>query len=122
MSNTTMHQILHGAQLNLARFDLVSIRLVVLCQETGSLSEAARIAHMSKSNASQRLASLESSVRQQLFVRDYRGLRPTPAGRVFATHGRTILEELGALNSQMLNLSMDLPHELSLRKNLFDTR
>lgn len=117
-----MHQIRHCAQLNLARFDLVSIRLVVLCQETGSLSEAARIAHMSKSNASQRLASLEMSVRQQLFVRDHQGLRPTTAGQVFASHGRTILEELGALNSQMLDLAMDLPPEISLRKNLFETK
>ena len=47
---------------NLARYDLVSIRLAVVCAETGSLSEAARLLHMSLSGASHRLSSLEEAL------------------------------------------------------------
>lgn len=87
--------------VNLARFDLVSIQLVVLCAQRGSLSVAAKLAHMSKSTASQRLASLEMSFGQQLFYREARGLRPTPAGLAFATRSQVILSEIRQLGSQL---------------------
>lgn len=65
-----------GIPMNLARFDLISIRLVVLCAERGSLAAVAKLAHMSKSAASHRLANLELCFGQQLFHRDHR--RATP--------------------------------------------
>ncbi|MEP7299410.1 MAG: LysR family transcriptional regulator [Burkholderiales bacterium] len=89
---------------NLARFDLVSIRLAVLCAEWGSLSVAARSANMSKSNASHRLSNLELGVGTQLFLRDHRGLHPTEAGSVFVAHGSAILQRIDQLDKQLASL------------------
>ncbi|MEP6876899.1 MAG: LysR family transcriptional regulator [Burkholderiales bacterium] len=89
---------------NLARFDLVSIRLAVLCAEWGSLSVAARSANMSKSNASHRLSNLEIGVGTQLFLRDHRGLHPTEAGSAFVAHGRAILQRIDQLDKQLASL------------------
>ena len=80
--------------VNLARIDLTSIRLVVLCAETGSLSAAARLAHLSISGASHRLSLLEESLGTTLFERHRRGLRPTRGGQMVASNGRLMLSLL----------------------------
>ncbi|MDB5844713.1 MAG: LysR family transcriptional regulator, partial [Polaromonas sp.] len=67
---------------NLARFDLVSIRLAVDCAQTGSLTAAARGAHLALGAASRRLRELEDALGEPLFERHARGLVPTAAGRV----------------------------------------
>ena len=96
--------------INLARFDLVTIRLAVLCAESGSLSAAAKLAHCSISAGSQRLAALEAALGKPLFVRDHRGLHPTQAGDLFVHHARIILGDLEVLEWQMARLgSGDLP-------------
>jgi len=82
---------------NLARLDLVSIRLAVYCDDTGSLSAAARRAHMSLSRASHRLSALESSVGIRLFDRHCHGLRATDAGAVFVSHARPLLRAVEQL-------------------------
>ena len=48
--------------MNLQRLDFASIRLVVLCAESGSLSEAPRRCHLSLSGASHRLKAFEDAV------------------------------------------------------------
>ncbi len=74
--------------INVAGIDFVSVRLVVLCAELGSLSAAARRGHLSLSSASHRLSNLEDFFGTRLFERDYRGLHVTEAGAVFVAHGR----------------------------------
>jgi DNA-binding transcriptional LysR family regulator len=96
----------HAAQgrrgaINLARIDLASIRLVVLCAESGSLSAAARLAHVSVSGASHKVSCLEESLGAKLFERHRRGLRPTRHGQMVANSGRL-----------MLNLVEHLVHSL----------
>lgn len=66
--------------LNLQRLDLASVRLVVLCAELGSLSEAAKRSHLSVSGASHRLKAFEEAMGFDVFVRHRRGLRLTPRG------------------------------------------
>lgn len=80
--------------MNLARFDLVSVHMAVLCAELGSLSAAARRVHCSLSTASYRLASLEQSVGTQLFSRDQRGLQTTRTGELFVRHAKSILDHV----------------------------
>lgn len=80
--------------MNLAGIDFVSLRLVVLCAECGSLSVAAKHAHMSLSCASHRLSTAEEVFGARLFERDYRGLQPTQAGAVFVSHARASLNIL----------------------------
>ena len=86
---------------NLARFDLVSIRLAVACVQTGSLSAAARDAHLALAAASRRIKALESALGDTLFQRHARGLTPTAAGRVFVKHGLTLLQTMAQLGSEL---------------------
>ena len=51
---------------NLARFDLVSIRLAVSCAQTGSLTAAARSAHLALAAASRRIRELEEALGEPL--------------------------------------------------------
>jgi DNA-binding transcriptional LysR family regulator len=67
--------------MNLQRLDLASIRLVVLCAESGSLSEAARRCHLSLPGASHRLKAFEDAMGEPVFQRHRRGLRITTRGR-----------------------------------------
>lgn len=88
------------AAINFARFDLVSIRLVVLCAQYGSLSNAAMEAHCAVSTASHRISAIEDSLGQALFVRTGRGMELTPAGAVFVQHGRQILAHLAQIDRE----------------------
>ncbi|HSV79437.1 MAG TPA: LysR family transcriptional regulator [Ramlibacter sp.] len=95
-----------SGNVNLARFDLVSMRLAVLCAETGSLSAAARRAHCSLSTGSHRLSALEDSFGAQLFTRDHRGLQPTEAGELFLAHARSILERIELMSRQVRSAAL----------------
>ncbi|WP_171020090.1 LysR family transcriptional regulator [Hydrogenophaga sp. 2FB] len=77
--------------INLARFDLVSVRLAVLCADMGSLSAAVKRLHCSLSTGSYRLSMLEDALGTQLFMRDHRGLHLTDTGSLLVHHCRAIL-------------------------------
>src|SRR4051812_38613336 len=93
-----------GSLYNLARFDLVSIRLVVDCVQHGSLSAAAREAHLALAAASRRMRELEDAIGEPLFERHGRGLLPTAAGRVFARHAVGLLQSLEQMGSELADL------------------
>jgi len=86
---------------NLARVDLVSLRLVLLCTELGSLSRAAAASNLSLSGASGRVARIERAYGRQLFIRQARGLAPTREGEIVAQHARRMLEVLGEMNRSL---------------------
>lgn len=71
--------------VNLARVDLITMKLATLCADLGSLSAAAARAHMSVSGASHRLAAFEGMLGCQIFERHHRGMLPTQ-------HGLSVLE------------------------------
>ena len=102
------------AAYNLARFDLVSIRLAVACFQTGSLSAAARDSHLALAAASRRIKELESALGDALFERHARGLLPTPAGRVFVKHGRTLLQTMEQLGAELGDLRHGIAHHIRL--------
>ena len=88
-------------RLNLARLDLTSIRLVVLCAETGSLSAAARESNCTLSAGSQRLSALEEALGRRLFIREPRGMQPTDAGHLVVEYGKAILEQVELMRSHV---------------------
>lgn len=92
------------APLNLARFDFVTFYLVVLCAEHGSLCEAAKAAHISKSAASHRISTLEDHIGKKLFYRHHNGLELTAAGVLCAERGRKILDEVRGLNLRLASM------------------
>jgi DNA-binding transcriptional LysR family regulator len=102
------------ATYNLARFDLVSIRLAVACFQTGSLSAAARDSHLALAAASRRIKELENALGDALFERHARGLLPTPAGRVFVKHGLTLLQTMEQLGAELGDLRQGIARHISL--------
>lgn len=105
-----------GAAPNLARFDLVSLRLVVLCAELGSLSAAARSGHLSVSGASSRLSRLEEAFGTALFRRHWRGLAPTKEGEIVAAQADLMLGLLHEMNDSLHRMRMSTPSALALRQ------
>ena len=99
---------------NLARFDLVSIRLAVACAQTGSLTAAARDSHLALAAASRRIRELEGALGDALFERHARGLLPTPAGRVFVKHGLTLLQTMEQLGTELADLRLGLSRHIRL--------
>jgi len=100
--------------LNIARFDLVTMRLAVLCAESGSLSAASKRAHCSISAGSQRLSALEATIGKPLFIRDHRGLHVTQVGELFVAHARLILNELEVLKAQVSAVVREAPEDTAL--------
>ena len=102
------------ASYNLARFDLVSIRLVVDCVQHGSLSAAAHQSHLALAAASRRIRELEDAVGEPLFVRHGRGVLPTPAGRVFARHAVGLLQSLEQMGTELSDLRQGIAKHVRL--------
>ncbi|MDP3796334.1 MAG: LysR family transcriptional regulator [Polaromonas sp.] len=102
------------ATYNLARFDLVSIRLAVACAQSGSLTAAARDSHLALAAASRRLRELEDALGDPLFERHARGLLPTAAGRVFVKHGLTLLQTMEQLGTELTDLRRGIARHIRL--------
>lgn len=99
---------------NLARFDLVSIRLALACVQNGSLTAAARELHLATAAASRRIRELELALGSPLFERHARGLLPTAAGRAFARHGLTLLQTLEQLGGEIADLRQGIARHVRL--------
>lgn len=100
--------------MNLARFDLVSIRLAVACAESGSLTAAARESHLALAAASRRIRELEDALGDTLFERHARGLTATAAGRVFVKHGLGLLQAMEQLGSELADLRQGIASHIRL--------
>ena len=92
----------------------MSIRLAVACAQTGSLTAAARDSHLALAAASRRIKELENALGDALFERHARGLRPTPAGRVFVKHGLTLLQTMEQLGTELTDLRQGIARHISL--------
>lgn len=103
-----------AASYNLARFDLVSIRLAVACAQGGSLTAAGREAHLALAAASRRIKDLEGAVGAPLFERHARGLVPTPEGRVFVKHGLALLQTLEQLGGELADMRQGVARHIRL--------
>lgn len=89
---------------NLARVDLVSLRLVLLCAELGTISHAAVACNVSISCASGRLIRLEQTYRTKLFLRHRRGMQLTAFGRIVAQHAAHIFNAMHEMNMQLAGI------------------
>lgn len=76
------------------RLRLNHLQLLINLNETGNLSETARIAHTTQPGLSKWLKDLESEIGTALFERHSRGLTPTPSGLLLVSHARRILTEM----------------------------
>ena len=84
---------------NPARFDLVSLLLIVHCAEYGSISHGARETHLSLMAASRRIKVLEVALSKRLFYRRRQGVELTAAGRQVAEYSREIFAQLVSMTN-----------------------
>lgn len=82
-------------------FDIVTIRLFLAIAEAGSIAGAARSQHIAASAVSRRIQELELVVGAPLLERRPRGVVLTPAGEVFAEHGRRLLDQVRDLDGAL---------------------
>ncbi|TPG80444.1 LysR family transcriptional regulator [Pseudomonas arsenicoxydans] len=73
------------------RLDLITLQLFVAVHEEGTLTRAATREAIAVSAASKRLMELEEALGISLFVRQAKGMTPTPAGETLLHHARQML-------------------------------
>lgn len=87
--------------INLNRFDLISLRLLVSVVDLGSLTLGAKEFGISLAAASKRISELEAHVGQSLLVRGKKGVVPSPAGQAMYRHTVELIGRLAQLSHAM---------------------
>jgi molybdate transport repressor ModE-like protein len=87
--------------------DSTELRILHALSSTGSLTAAAAQLGLSQPAVSQRLKRVESRLAVPLIERQGRGIRLTPAGRILADHGRTVVAEIDAAIAAIEDLRGD---------------
>lgn len=82
---------------NPARFDFVTIHLVVACVQTGTLTSAAKRFNLVPGAASRRIRELEYALGCKLFKRNSRGMLPTPAGQTLLPHALALVQQMDCM-------------------------
>jgi DNA-binding transcriptional LysR family regulator len=81
--------------------DPVSIRLFIATLEEGSIAKAAARENIVPSAVSKRLTDLEVELRVPLLDRSVKGVHATAAGKAFAHHARTLLQDMDRMQREM---------------------
>ena len=84
-----------------SRLRIRHLQLLISLAETGSVSDAARIANTTQPGLSKWLKDLEDDAGTILFERHSRGLRPTAQGDLLINHVRRILSEMERAQNNM---------------------
>lgn len=90
------------------RIDPFDLRLFTEVLERGTITAAARAAHLSLAATSARLKALEDAVGVTLLVRAKAGATPTDAGRALARHAHRVLADLETLHLEMASFGRGL--------------
>jgi DNA-binding transcriptional LysR family regulator len=85
----------------LRRVKLRQIELLFALQSSATLKQAARLMFLSQPAASKLLKSLQQDLGLQLFARDGRNLKPTPAGRILMRHAAQVMGDLGRASREV---------------------
>lgn len=86
---------------SLARFDLVSLRLLVAVVDAGSLTGGAERSAISVQAASKRIAELEAAMGTALLERRPGGVTPTAAGHTLYRHSVRLVADLEQMATAM---------------------
>lgn len=86
-------------------FDIKRLALLLEVVELGSITAAADKLNYSPSGVSQQLRRLEQEIGQPLLQRQTRGMIPTEAGHVLASHARQILLQMSAARADLAEIA-----------------
>ena len=79
--------------------NIKQIRYFAAVVEHGSLSAAAKGQYVTVQAVSKAIADLERELGQSLFVRESRGVHPTPFGKAFYQKALPVLDDFGELEA-----------------------
>jgi DNA-binding transcriptional LysR family regulator len=103
--------------LDVMRFDLTTLNLVLAIADTRSITRGAEREHLALAAASKRLSDLEQRFGVPLFERHARGVEPTEAGRALVRHIRSLNAHLHALESEVVEFSRGIKGHLRIAAN-----
>jgi DNA-binding transcriptional LysR family regulator len=103
--------------INIARFDLTSLRIFLIAAREGSLTTAAEHIPITLSAASKRLTELEHAIVCPLFVRHARGLTLTPAGKALYRHVERLISGLERMAREMDDFSQGIQGHIQVWAN-----
>ncbi|MDM9645947.1 MULTISPECIES: LysR family transcriptional regulator [unclassified Rhizobium] len=83
------------------KFDLIDLRIFLAAVDGGSLTAAARQNNVVVAAVSARLRRLEEAFDLELFERTGRGIKPTLAGEMLASHARQILDDARRIEADL---------------------
>jgi molybdate transport repressor ModE-like protein len=90
------------------------LRLLLEIDRTGSISAAAERCEIGQPSASMHLRTLETAVGQSLVIRNRRGSRLTPAGKIVASHAARMLMTLESMHWALDTLNAPSVGKLTL--------
>jgi molybdate transport repressor ModE-like protein len=101
-------------QLQLENVHPLRLRILLEINRTGSISAAADRCGIGQPSASMHLRTLETATGQRLVIRNGRGSRLTPAGKIVASHAARILATLDNMRWALDALEAPSRGELTL--------
>jgi DNA-binding transcriptional LysR family regulator len=97
--------------------DLVSLVLFLRAIDSNSLSKAAEQSNIALAAASRRISLLEHLYGVQLLYRSTKGVEPTPAGKTLALHARTLLANVGKLQTELSDYAKGVKGHIRIQAN-----
>jgi LysR family transcriptional regulator for metE and metH len=103
------------------QLDIRDLRLVITIAQTGSLTNAASVLHLTHSTLSHHLAQLEGRINKPLFYRSGRRLTLTPVGDCFRVAAEPILERVDVMEHNLANGNVETTSELRFATECYTT-
>lgn len=97
--------------------ELFQLRSFQAVAQTGNLTRAAEALHLSQSALSVQIRNLEDELGVELFTRQAKGMRLTPAGEALLPHAAEILEKSAEMGRAALHLRGEVCGSLNIGLN-----
>lgn len=97
--------------------ELFQLRSFQAVAQTGNLTRAAETLHLSQSALSVQIRNLEDELGVELFTRQAKGMRLTPAGEALLPHAGEILEKSAEMGRAALHLRGEVGGSLNIGLN-----
>lgn len=79
----------------------MDLQLYLHVIDTGSITQGADRTHLSLASASARIKAMENALGSALLTRHRRGVDPTPAGWLLASHARIVIDQFSRMQTEL---------------------
>lgn len=116
---------MHGIDSSLSQFplqlDIRDLKLVAAIAQTGNLTNAAKVLHLTQSTLSHHLAHLEDRINKPLFHRSGKRMLLTPVGDCFRTAADSILKGIESMEFDLAHANTKPRTELRFATECYTT-